>query len=190
MSITTYEMKDNVFYKHIKRRNGSISTSTIPAVNVIESTPEAFDKAWLMMQNKPSCKSNVEMRLVDLFCGTGPMTLGVVEAARCLGIKMIPSMAIDFNRDAANNYKNNFPTSNVITGDITQYVNGEFGMPFTKEEIALKQSVGKVDFMIAGPPCQGHSDLNNHTRRDDPAKSIDFASNAFCRTYKSAIYTD
>ena len=172
MSITTYEMKDNVFYKHIKRRNGSISTSTIPAVNVIESTPEAFDKAWLMMQNKPSCKSNVEMRLVDLFCGTGPMTLGVVEAARCLGIKMIPSMAIDFNRDAANNYKNNFPTSNVITGDITQYVNGEFGMPFTKEEIALKQSVGKVDFMIAGPPCQGHSDLNNHTRRDDPRNKL------------------
>ena len=172
MSITTYEMKDNVFYKHIKRRNGSISTSTIPAVNVIESTPEAFDKAWLMMQNKPSCKSNVEMRLVDLFCGTGPMTLGVVEAARCLGIKMIPSMAIDFNRDAANNYKNNFPTSNVITGDITQYVNGEFGMPFTKEEIALKQSVGKVDFMIAGPPCQGHSDLNNHTRRDDPRNQL------------------
>lgn len=46
------------------------------------------------------------MNLVDLFCGTGPMTLGVIEAARCLGINMIPTMALDFN--AAANYKRNF----------------------------------------------------------------------------------
>lgn len=60
MGITTYEIKDNVFYKHIKRRNGSISTSTIPAGNATEPTPESFDKAWLMTQSKPSCKSNVD----------------------------------------------------------------------------------------------------------------------------------
>ena len=28
--------------------------------------------------------------------------------------------------------------------------------------------VGRVDILIGGPPCQGNSDLNNHTRRNDP----------------------
>lgn len=28
--------------------------------------------------------------------------------------------------------------------------------------------VGRVDLFLAGPPCQGHSNLNNKTRRDDP----------------------
>src|SRR5690625_1721531 len=27
--------------------------------------------------------------------------------------------------------------------------------------------VGRVDVVLAGPPCQGHSNLNNRSRRDD-----------------------
>jgi DNA (cytosine-5)-methyltransferase 1 len=26
--------------------------------------------------------------------------------------------------------------------------------------------------LVAGPPCQGHSNLNNHTRRDDPKNQL------------------
>ena len=29
-----------------------------------------------------------------------------------------------------------------------------------------------VDLVVAGPPCQGHSDLNNHTRRADPRNAL------------------
>jgi DNA (cytosine-5)-methyltransferase 1 len=28
--------------------------------------------------------------------------------------------------------------------------------------------IPNIDLFLAGPPCQGHSNLNNHTRRDDP----------------------
>lgn len=32
----------------------------------------------------------------------------------------------------------------------------------------LAAEVGKIDLFLAGPPCQGHSNLNNKTRREDP----------------------
>ena len=33
---------------------------------------------------------------------------------------------------------------------------------------ALAGEVGNIDLFLAGPPCQGHSNLNNKTRREDP----------------------
>ncbi|MBK8180615.1 MAG: DNA cytosine methyltransferase [Planctomycetes bacterium] len=32
--------------------------------------------------------------------------------------------------------------------------------------------MGRIDLLIAGPPCQGHSDLNNHSRRLDARNSL------------------
>ena len=29
-----------------------------------------------------------------------------------------------------------------------------------------------LDILVAGPPCQGHSRLNNHTRHDDPRNDL------------------
>ena len=42
----------------------------------------------------------------------------------------------------------------------------------TEGEQKLKKEVARVDLAIAGPPCQGHSDLNNHTRRRDPKNGL------------------
>jgi DNA (cytosine-5)-methyltransferase 1 len=33
-------------------------------------------------------------------------------------------------------------------------------------------AVAPVDLFIAGPPCEGHSNLNNHTRREDPRNHL------------------
>jgi DNA (cytosine-5)-methyltransferase 1 len=33
---------------------------------------------------------------------------------------------------------------------------------------ALAGEIGDIDLFLAGPPCQGHSNLNNKTRREDP----------------------
>lgn len=167
-----YWISDNCFYKSIERRDGTKSTSCIPACGESIASAENFDKVWLMLKNAPTNTYTSQMNLVDLFCGTGPMTLGVVEAGRCLGINVVPKMAIDFKEEAALNYKANFPTSDVRIGDITSIINGLFGEPRTKEEDELINATGRVDFLIAGPPCQGHSDLNNHTRRNDPRNQL------------------
>ena len=40
------------------------------------------------------------------------------------------------------------------------------------EERALLKGLGPVHLLLAGPPCQGHSDLNNHTRRSDKRNKL------------------
>ncbi len=170
--IEEYYIEDNFFYKRIERRNGSISTSRIPACGETVANAENYDRIWLQLSKKPDNKYYSRLNLVDLFCGTGPMSLGVVEAGRCLGIEIVPKLAIDLMEEAALNYKSNFPTSDVKIGDISSMINGVFGEPITPEEEALVKPLGKIDFLIAGPPCQGHSDLNNHTRRDDPRNQL------------------
>lgn len=170
--IEEYWISNERFYKSIERRDGTKSTSNIPACGETIASAENFDKVWLMLKNTPTNTYTNQMNLVDLFCGTGPMSLGVVEAGRCLGIDIVPRLAIDFDKSAALNYKYNFPSSNVINDDISLYINGKFGEKITQEEKKLLASIPSVDILIGGPPCQGHSDLNNHTRRDDPRNKL------------------
>jgi DNA (cytosine-5)-methyltransferase 1 len=40
-------------------------------------------------------------------------------------------------------------------------------------------SLADIDLVLAGPPCQGHSNLNNHTRRDDPRNDLYLTVPAF-----------
>ena len=49
---------------------------------------------------------------------------------------------------------------------------GELGAPATRIERETAQAVGDAHVVLGGPPCQGHSDLNNHTRRNDPRNSL------------------
>lgn len=56
--------------------------------------------------------------------------------------------------------------------DIATLFDGELGDKITAAERRLKKEVGEVQLGLAGPPCQGHSDLNNHTRRADPRNAL------------------
>jgi DNA (cytosine-5)-methyltransferase 1 len=49
---------------------------------------------------------------------------------------------------------------------------GRLGAEPTDAENACVEEVGPIDALIGGPPCQGHSNLNNHTRRDDPKNGL------------------
>src|SRR5947209_411429 len=55
---------------------------------------------------------------------------------------------------------------------VTRLLDGRLGGPRTKAERTLAKVTGHVDVLVAGPPCQGHSDLNNYTRRKDPRNSL------------------
>ena len=53
------------------------------------------------------------------------------------------------------------------------HANYEHDRPVINEEgpwSGIKQ--GCFDLLLAGPPCQGHSNLNNHTRRDDKKNEL------------------
>ena len=176
-TIETYKAKGNKLIRRIELRNGSFSESIVNSSTkpVKTISPEDYDIAWLKCKERPKTPTwRNEIRMVDLFSGTGPMTLGVVEAGRATETNVIPVFAIDFEKTAALNYAYNFPDCNVVNDDILKYVDGELGNPATEAEKNTLNMVGHIDMVIGGPPCQGHSDLNNHTRRNDPRNQLIF----------------
>jgi len=109
---------------------------------------------------------------VDLFAGCGGLTLGVAEAARHLALGLDVRLAIDADMTARLVYEANFPGARVRHGRVEELFDGRAGNKLTEAERKVKAAVGPVDVLVGGPPCQGHSDLNNHTRRDDPRNAL------------------
>ena len=142
----------------------------------IESNADSYDASWLRARMPPigSEKRRNTLRVVDMFSGCGGLSLGISEAARACGFRTEHPLAIDVNEDALRIFKANFPNSSARKEDIAAIFPGNFGDPISPVERAIANELGAIDFLVGGPPCQGHSDLNNHTRRSDPRNSLFF----------------
>jgi DNA (cytosine-5)-methyltransferase 1 len=132
----------------------------------------AADAAFLRRKSKEASSSgNTSLRVADLFSGCGAMSLGVDEACHKLGIGFQPSLVCDVNQYALDVYAQNFGLDPLVPTDLDG-LSSLIGSARTPLEIALQRNVEGVDFVVAGPPCQGHSNLNNHTRRNDPKNAL------------------
>ncbi|MBS5933643.1 MAG: DNA cytosine methyltransferase [Clostridiales bacterium] len=80
-------------------------------------------------------------KIIDLFCGIGGFSYGFEMTKRFETI-----LGVDFWNVALNTFKVNHESTLVKQGDIREL----------KEEF-WKTYIGKVDVIIAGPPCQGFS---------------------------------
>ena len=134
------------------------------------------DNYWQKLKRWPKQAQGPELSVVDLFSGCGGMTLGLWEAARLANRQLRVRLAVDFNVHAASIYKENFSflCDDFITADITDHFSATVGTDLSDEERRLKAAVGRLDMLVGGPPCQGHSDLNNSSRRQDPRNSLYF----------------
>lgn len=96
-------------------------------------------------------------RFLDLFAGAG----GISEGFRQVGWE--PLVASDVDPDACATYRSNFPEATTVWGDLREAkVSGQ----------VLELARG-VDVVAGGPPCQGFSQVRNHTRLiDDPKNSL------------------
>jgi DNA (cytosine-5)-methyltransferase 1 len=127
-----------------------------------------YDQVFLRSK-KPAWHSPLRgtVRTADLFSGCGGLSLGTREACAALGKQFKSVLAIDEDLSSLEVYNRNFGPTLAIKDDIWSVLSGEIGARLHKEEKALLKKIGAVDICLAGPPCQGHSDLNNHTRRKD-----------------------
>lgn len=117
------------------------------------------------------------LRVVDAFCGCGGLTLGAIQAAIAVGRKFEAVAAIDVDDGGLEVHGANFQTKHVIQSSASSLVDfhvsgsgdsARFAYEPEVLDAALAGEVGRVDLFLAGPPCQGHSNLNNRTRREDP----------------------
>lgn len=112
------------------------------------------------------------MNVIDLFAGCGGLSLGF-EMANF----NIP-LAIEKDEWASETYKRNHPSTEVITGDITQITD-------LKNLIDTKKT--PIDGIIGGPPCQGFS-LSGNRDKNDPRNSLFMEFVRFVRFYKPKFF--
>lgn len=101
------------------------------------------------------------------------MTLGLEEAARSFGRPVEVALAMELRNPIRAIYDANFPSLvQDRRTDVTERFDGDVGSRVTFNERVSIRDVGEVDILVGGPPCQGHSNLNNHTRRADPKNAL------------------
>ncbi|GAA2079868.1 DNA cytosine methyltransferase [Aeromicrobium halocynthiae] len=122
-------------------------------------------------------RSREPVRYVDLFSSVGGLSLGATEAIESLGMRAVPLLAADVDGDALSVYAQNLQPRQTLTESISGLVDYRVSGVGERARFAYEPSItdsrladisGTIDLVLAGPPCQGHSSLNNHSRHDDP----------------------
>lgn len=119
--------------------------------------------------------------IVDLFAGCGGFSLGVSLAAEAVRLNAIPCVAVDTDKVALSVYRRNLGPKSTLDSSVADLVDYRVGVrgkridfsyvpEITSEALATWK--GRVTAVIGGPPCQGHSNFNNRSRRDDPRNSL------------------
>jgi DNA (cytosine-5)-methyltransferase 1 len=121
------------------------------------------------------------LRIADLFCGSGGFSNGIKMAADALGLRLDVRFAVDTDAAALQAYQRNHNPKIVIGQSVKDILDSQILISddepsfYYHPEIVddrVRDFVGSVDLVVAGPPCQGHSNLNNHTRRDDVRNAL------------------
>jgi DNA (cytosine-5)-methyltransferase 1 len=107
------------------------------------------------IENARTSASDVSLKMIDLFCGAGGLSLGFSQEG------FITSLANDIQDCCVDTYAHNHPETprdHIVLGDIKDVVNN-------LEELLNGRS---VDIVVGGPPCQGFSMANRQRLIDDP----------------------
>lgn len=169
--------------------DGKKITSSIPMVKMhYELNHDIHDLSWLMSTNWPRRYTrNGTIRSCDIFSGCGGITMGLWEASRNLGIKLEVVMGCDMYAPAKKTFEKNFSPEFFLDEPIEHYIDGKLGAPHTVKEKKLKKKLGHIDIVVGGPPCQGNSNLNNHTRGTDEKNELYIRMIRFIELFKPKI---
>jgi len=121
------------------------------------------------------------LRIVDAFSGCGGLSLGVALSAITAGFRPTINANIDMDPVALATYAQNFYPDASLHENVDALVDfhvlgsqsaSRFAYEPEVTDSRLFQYVDSTDVFLAGPPCEGHSNFNNKTRRDDPRNRL------------------
>lgn len=134
------------------------------------------EESYGIARKTPSSK----IRVLDLFSSVGGLSLGASVAANLLGKSVRFEGASDTDGAALQVHSHNFGTRHLLHESVRDLVDfrvttdtpdGKARFRYTAM-CGQGELLGQVDLLIGGPPCQGHSTLNNQTRSDDPKNEL------------------
>lgn len=143
------------------------------------------DLAFLRSRDRPAAVvSKTSLPIIDLFAGLGGMTIGALEGARRADRAAKLALAIDHEAPPLDVLGRTVGAEEACVVADLESVLGPIAQAWRREEKALFSDVPKDGLLLAGPPCQGHSALNNHTRHDDPRNDLYLAVARVARLIK------
>ncbi len=149
--------------------------------SVLPHLQSLWDKQFLTGDIDHELRTDRTIGIADVFCGAGGLSYGVSEAVRALGMEPRHIFAADADHTALEVYRRNFDplhcsSHNVWTSVTKSYSTRNSSFRFVSDPRVLTEElqscVGKVDILLGGPPCQGHSPSNNRTLRMDPRNML------------------
>ena len=137
------------------------------------TTEDAADLAYLRRTTAPTRATASTIDVVDLFAGCGGMTLGALEGATRSDREARLALAVDNEPVALDVLKATLSEGDnrFSTADLEQTLAGVYEPVRDDERTLLAHATGTT-LLLAGPPCQGHSSLNNSTRHNDPRNDL------------------
>ena len=134
------------------------------------------------------------VRYIDLFCGGGGLSLGVDNALDLMGMNGELVLAADIDSAGLGLVRKRFRALSFRKNDIDEML--KYAVDYSHElddfleqpritDHEIASCEGHIDLIVGGPPCQGHSNLNNHTRRSDPRNTLYFLMPAFAVALKA-----
>jgi DNA (cytosine-5)-methyltransferase 1 len=165
--------EQNVTRKVTLKQFAGTSALRLSGTTCSSDLDATFEKTWLMLKKPQKLSySGPHLSVVDLFAGCGGLSVGIQAAAHSIGGQFEAIFASDIDEGALRVYSENLSPKYTCSKPIEQSFNLDLAAALSLEEKRLKKQCGQVDFLIGGPPCQGHSDLNNHSRRNDPRNEL------------------
>ncbi len=146
----------------------------LEAESAIRTAPDEQDAAFLLSQSRPALprQAGLCLPVIDLFAGVGGMTIGAIEGARRAGRAARLTLAVDHEQGPLDVLGRTLEAEGACRVANLEAVLGPIARATSSEERKLFADVPPGGLLLAGPPCQGHSPLNNHTRHDDPRNDL------------------
>lgn len=172
--------KSNKIFREIRVRDILHETVIDDLADVGLDAGAAWWQSLLRGEHPVSTEHPSPIRIVDAFCGPGGLALGIKSAIEAVGRTAEFAAIIDTDATALEIHRHNLGARRHVSASAASLVDfhvlglgADAAFGYQPEVVHGPLSkVGPIDMFIAGPPCQGHSNLNNHTRRADPRNDL------------------
>ncbi len=150
-------------------------TANAPAPSQSIDIAQDLDLGFLHRKQTTSAPVNTAtaIGIVDLFAGIGGLSVGAIEGARRQGRDAHVRLAVDSWVPALEVFRKSLRLGDgaTVALDLADALGGIAAATRDSERPLIEHGKGAT-LLLAGPPCQGHSALNNHTRHDDPRNDL------------------